>query len=115
MNVNAVEDENGELCSRKDIDFRRSAECNKPHVTWNSEIRSYIDPKVAPSFLVHLSKAFHWPVEVIRVTTTPGRGKVKEDEISISHHGVAYIDLSALLYPGNYSYIQVLSIQCRFF
>lgn len=99
LNVNAVEDENGELRSQKDIDFRRSAECNKPHVTWNSEIRSYINPKVAPSFLVRLSKASHWPVEVVRVTTTPGRGK--EDEISISHHGVAYIDHSALLYPGN--------------
>ena len=30
-----------------------------------------------------------------------GKGKGKEEEAVVSHHGVAYLNLSPLLYPGN--------------
>ena len=29
-----------------------------------------------------------------------GKGKGREEETLLSHHGVAYLDLSPLLYPG---------------
>lgn len=46
-----------------------------------------------------------WPVEIIRqpvASTVKGKGKpqTSEDEPNISFHGVAYINMAPLLYPG---------------
>ena len=95
-----VEDEKGELRSSQDVEFRRGAECRKPHVVWNTEIRSYLSIHQTASMLSHLSHSAIWPVEVVRVTSSPSRAKGKEDEHLPSHYGVAFVDLSALLYPG---------------
>lgn len=43
-----------------------------------------------------------WPLEIIR-TGLPGAGKTKggkEEESITGYHGVAYIDLAPLIYPG---------------
>ena len=40
-------------------------------------------------------------MELIRISSaSSGRGKSKEEETMMTHHGVAYINLSSLLYPG---------------
>ena len=100
LEVNAVEDESGELTSSQDIEFRRSAESQKPRVIWNSEARSYLSPINNTTLLMNLSLCPIWPVEVVKVVTHTGRGKGKEEETILSHHGMAYIDMSSLLYPG---------------
>ena len=43
----------------------------------------------------------YWPLEIIR-TIQPAGAKVKgrEDESFSSYHGIAYVDLAPLLYPG---------------
>ena len=47
-----------------------------------------------------LSRCSIWPVEMTRVVSAQaGKGKSKED-IQMSMHGVAYMDLASLLYPG---------------
>ena len=101
MEVNAVEDESGQLTSPESIAFRRTVESRKPRIIWNSELRAYFPPSSNSSFLSHLSRAPIWPIEVIRVTSSTGKGKGKDEEITLSHHGVAYVDLSSLLHPGN--------------
>lgn len=83
-----------------DVEFRRGAECRKPRVVWNSEIRSYLSNHQTASFLSHLSHNAMWPVEVVRITSSPSRTKGKDDEHLPSHFGAAFVDLSALLYPG---------------
>ena len=95
-----MEDESGQLVSSQDIEFRRSAESQKPKVIWNSEARAYFSPSNNTTLLMNLSLCPIWPVEVVKVMTSAGRGKGKEEEITLSHHGMAYIDMSSLLYPG---------------
>jgi tetratricopeptide (TPR) repeat protein len=102
LDVNAVEDESGQLCTtQEDIDFRRAAESRKQRVIWNSELRAYLPPAHNSSFLNHLSHMPIWPIEVLRITPTVGKGKGKEEEPALSHHGMALVNMSSLLYPGN--------------
>ena len=86
----------------QDVKFRKSAECDKPHVVWNVERRCWLQPEANTSLLQLLSKCPLWPVEVGRwsVPSGGGRGKGKEEEPILSFHGVAYVNLSPLLYPG---------------
>lgn len=101
MEVTAIEDESGQLSSQEDINFRRMAESLKPRVVFNSELRSYLSPSANARFLHQLSCSPLWPVEILRISSSSaGRGKVKEEETVPSHHGIAYLDLSSLLYPG---------------
>ncbi len=42
-----------------------------------------------------------WPIEVNRsMVLQGGKGKAKEEELVTSFHGVAYVDMAPLLYPG---------------
>lgn len=101
MESNAIEDESGQISSYDDVDFRRLAESRRPRIVWNSELRTYLTPTLNSAFLRQLSCSPIWPVELVRISSSPsGRGKSKEEETTISHHGVAYLDLSSLLYPG---------------
>ncbi|XP_019862810.1 PREDICTED: cilia- and flagella-associated protein 70-like [Amphimedon queenslandica] len=98
---NAIEDESGQISSYDDIDFRRLAESRRPRIVWNSELRTYLTPTLNTALLRQLSRSPIWPVELVRISSSSsGRGKSKEEETTISHHGVAYLDLSSLLYPG---------------
>eukprot|EP00731_Ephydatia_muelleri_P033352 Em0028g27a len=97
----AIEDENGDLNTNKDIKFRRAAECNKPLVTWNTRHRCWLPPDASSFFLQELSKCPLWPVEMGRFSSTGGtKGKTKEEEVAMSFHGVTYVNLAPLLYPG---------------
>ena len=94
-----MEDEKGYMRSPDDIDFRRSAECTKPSVAWNTELRVLLPTKATSAFLASLSTCHIWPVEVVRILNIAGKGKSK-DEVTLSHSGISYMDLSTLLYPG---------------
>lgn len=101
LEANAIEDESGQLSTTEDIEFRRNAESRKNKVVWNSELRIYLDPNANSTFLHQLSTSAVWPLEVLRISaSTSGRAKSKEDDFQYTHHGVAYPDLSSLLYPG---------------
>lgn len=97
-----MEDEKGRLRSPSDVDFRRTVECTKPGITWNTELRAFLSSKSTASFLRTLSECSYWPVELVRVLSiVGGKGKTK-DEITLSYGGVSFVDLSMLLYPGMY-------------
>ena len=103
LTPNAVEDEKGHLRCPEDIEFRRTAECTKPSVAWNTELRAFLTAKATSTFLSSLSACNTWPVEIIRVLNVVGKGKTK-DEITLSYSGVCYVDMSTLLYPGTHVY-----------
>lgn len=85
----------------KDVKFRRTAECSKPHVTWNTRHRCWLPPDASSFLLQELSKCPLWPVEVARLSSTAvTKGKTKEEEVAMSYHGVTYVNLAPLLYPG---------------
>jgi len=55
------------------------------------------------SFQQKIAQYRRWPLEVIRITNTAAgvqKTKGKEEESLTSYHGVAYVDLAPLLYPG---------------
>ena len=99
--VQAVEDESGDLTSPRDIEFRHHCERSKPRVIWNAETRCFLSSSETETLMRSLSRCSIWPVELTRVISAQtGKGRTKEDDIQMSMHGVAYMDLASLLYPG---------------
>ncbi|OAF65671.1 hypothetical protein A3Q56_06594 [Intoshia linei] len=82
------------------IKFREEVEVEKSHVTWNNEQRKYMDEECTKTLSDNIAKYRLFPLEIFRVSAAaPGKSK-KDDEINVSYHGVAYIDMTPLLYPG---------------
>eukprot|EP00063_Salmo_salar_P083349 XP_014058184.1 PREDICTED: cilia- and flagella-associated protein 70 [Salmo salar] len=87
--------------------FRKEAETNKKRVSWDTERCCFLDADGAACLTRRIAESRLWPVEVMRspqVGATKGgkAGKDKggEDETQLSFHGVAYVDMAPLLYPG---------------
>ncbi|XP_045575822.1 cilia- and flagella-associated protein 70 isoform X1 [Salmo salar] len=107
MEGEPIEMEDGDLTSIEDRDFRKEAETNKKRVSWDTERRCFLDADGAACLTRRIAESRLWPVEVMRspqVGATKGgkAGKDKggEDETQLSFHGVAYVDMAPLLYPG---------------
>ncbi|XP_058552664.1 cilia- and flagella-associated protein 70 isoform X4 [Neofelis nebulosa] len=100
------EEEEGELNHPEDREFRNQAECIKKRITWDLESRCYLDPPAVVSFQKRIVDCRFWPVEITRVPlTTVPKGKAAkfdktDDESQLSFHGVAYVNMVPLLYPG---------------
>ncbi|XP_060117001.1 cilia- and flagella-associated protein 70 [Heteronotia binoei] len=110
------EEEDGELTALEDRETRIQGETVKKRIMWDLERRCYLDPGAVICFRKRIADCRYWPVEVARmpaVTSTKGKaGKMEkggggsgggggggEDE-TISFHGVAYVNMVPLLYPG---------------
>uniref|UniRef100_A0AAR2L6Z2 Cilia and flagella associated protein 70 n=1 Tax=Pygocentrus nattereri TaxID=42514 RepID=A0AAR2L6Z2_PYGNA len=102
--------EDGDLTSIEDQEFRAEAECNRKRVSWDTERRCFVDAGGAACLTRRIAECRLWPVEVMR-SPQAGAAKVAvgkaskektqaEDEIQLPFHGVAYVDLAPLLYPG---------------
>lgn len=99
------EDEDGDLRDREDIGFRQEAMNEKNHVTWNTERRCFLNAEAAESLQNKIAQNRYWPLEIMRTpiqqaTKTKGKQGSLEEDIPISFHGVAYVNMAPLLYPG---------------
>nr|KAF6424651.1 cilia and flagella associated protein 70 [Molossus molossus] len=100
------EEEDGELNHPEDREFRNQSESIKKRITWDLESRCYLDPPAVVSFQKRIADCRLWPVEITRVPlVTAPKGKTAkfdkmDDENSLSFHGVAYVNMVPLLYPG---------------
>nr|XP_025706358.1 cilia- and flagella-associated protein 70-like isoform X3 [Callorhinus ursinus] len=100
------EEEEGELNRPEDREFRNQAECIKKRIIWDLESRCYLDPPAVVSFQKRIADCRFWPVEITRVPlATAPKGKAAkfdkaDDESQLSFHGVAYVNMVPLLYPG---------------
>ncbi|XP_067912400.1 cilia- and flagella-associated protein 70 isoform X2 [Heterodontus francisci] len=102
------EDEDGELNRKEDWAFRTEAENEKKRVTWNIERRCFMDPEALLRLQRYIAEFIYFPVEIKRVPLAPpvkAGGKSSkiektEEEGPISFHGVAYVNMAPLLYPG---------------
>uniref|UniRef100_A0AAR2KD82 Cilia and flagella associated protein 70 n=1 Tax=Pygocentrus nattereri TaxID=42514 RepID=A0AAR2KD82_PYGNA len=96
--------EDGDLTSIEDQEFRAEAECNRKRVSWDTERRCFVDAGGAACLTRRIAECRLWPVEVMRSPQAGAAkvavGKATEDEIQLPFHGVAYVDLAPLLYPG---------------
>ncbi|NWI09356.1 CFA70 protein, partial [Crypturellus soui] len=100
------EDEDGELNRREDREFRVQSESVKKRIVWDMERRCYLDPAAVLVLQKRIAECRYWPVEVCRVPLVPPskakNSKVDkgDDDGQIFFHGVAYINMVPLLYPG---------------
>lgn len=100
------EEEEGELNHPEDREFRNHAECMKKRIVWDLESRCYLDPSAVASFQKRIADCRLWPVEITRVPLVAApkgkAGKIDklDDENQLSFHGVAYVNMVPLLYPG---------------
>ncbi|RXN24181.1 cilia- and flagella-associated 70 [Labeo rohita] len=99
--------DHGDLTDIEDKDFRADAECNQKRVSWDTARRCFIDAGGVACLSRRIAECRLWPVEIMKaVQTVPtkggktGKDKQGEDEAQISFHGVVYMDLVPLLYPG---------------
>ncbi|XP_072484301.1 cilia- and flagella-associated protein 70 isoform X3 [Notamacropus eugenii] len=99
-------EEDGELNRPEDKDFRKQAETSKKRIVWDLESRCYLDPPAVASFQKRIADCRFWPVEITRISLAPvSKGKSTkvdkgEDDGQVFFHGVAYVNMVPLLYPG---------------
>ncbi|XP_044836703.1 cilia- and flagella-associated protein 70 isoform X2 [Mauremys mutica] len=100
------EEEDGELNKTEDREFRIQAESIKKRIVWDLERRCYLDPAAVLSLQKRIAECRYWPVEITRVpvvTSTKGKSSKLDkgdDDGQIFFHGVAYVNMVPLLYPG---------------
>uniref|UniRef100_A0A9J7XE48 Cilia and flagella associated protein 70 n=1 Tax=Cyprinus carpio carpio TaxID=630221 RepID=A0A9J7XE48_CYPCA len=94
--------DHGDLTDIEDKDFRADAECNQKRVSWDTARRCFIDAGGVACLSRRIAECRLWPVEIMKaIQTAPTKGgKTRQDEVQISFHGVVYMDLVPLLYPG---------------
>ena len=92
----------GDFHSKSELLFREESENDKAHVAWNVERRCLLSKAASEHFMRKIAQRRIWPLEVFRVLSNPAaKSKGKgEEESAISFHGVAYVDMAPLLYPG---------------
>ncbi|NXX98878.1 CFA70 protein, partial [Centropus bengalensis] len=101
----SYEDEDGELNKREDRQFRIQAESTKK-IVWDVEKRCYLDPAAVSILQKRIAECQYWPVEICRLSVaSPSKGKTNkadkgDEEKQISFHGVAYVNMLPLLFPG---------------
>lgn len=100
------EEEEGELNHPEDREFRNQAECTKKRIVWDLESRCFLHPTAVASLQKRIADCRLWPVEITRVPlivmpkAKPGKLEKIDDENQLSFHGVAYVNMVPLLYPG---------------
>lgn len=95
-----IEEENGELKTVEDQEFRKISEREKLRISWNIDRRCYLDSLSVKSLRERIANCRYMPLEIFR-TSMPNPVKAKgRDDDAINFHGVAYVDVSPLLYPG---------------
>lgn len=97
---NTNEEEIGDFTSKEDREHRVIAEKEKPRIQWNTERKCYLNSLNSNNLREQVLKTRYWPVEIMRSAIPTGLKAKKDDENAISYHGVAYIDMAPLLYPG---------------
>ncbi|XP_066546238.1 cilia- and flagella-associated protein 70 isoform X1 [Amia ocellicauda] len=101
-----IEGENGELTGLEDRDFRVEAESIQKRVIWDTERCCFLEGGALGRLAKRIADCRFWPVEIMRAQVNTGKavkaGKDRggEDDAQLSFHGVAYVDMAPLLYPG---------------
>ncbi|KAM4620358.1 cilia- and flagella-associated protein 70 [Polymixia lowei] len=100
-----IELEDGELTGIEDREFRKEAETSRKRVSWDTEQRCFLDAGGAASLSQRIGESRLWPVEIMRSSVQGSKGgkasrPLAEDDQQLSFHGVVYVDMGPLLYPG---------------
>ncbi|XP_056439457.1 cilia- and flagella-associated protein 70 [Gadus chalcogrammus] len=97
------EEEFGDLTSSEDREFCHVAETTKKRVCWDTVRRCFLDTGGSTRLSERIEKCRLWPLEIMKApppVVQGGKVPETEPEQQISFHGVAYVDMGPLLYPG---------------
>ncbi|XP_063689121.1 cilia- and flagella-associated protein 70-like isoform X2 [Bolinopsis microptera] len=94
------EEEDGDLRVKEHHSFRKESEADKARVTWNSERNVFLLPSATETLQERIAKCRAWPMEIFRSSLSSGAKKGKDDDTATSCHGIAWVNLAPLLYPG---------------
>ncbi|XP_028258040.1 cilia- and flagella-associated protein 70-like [Parambassis ranga] len=92
----SIEQEDGRLTGSADQAFGDEAETTKHMVSWDTEIRCFLDAGGTARLQQRISEGRLWPVEIMASSLE----KVADENPQIPFHGVAFVDMGRLLYPG---------------
>ncbi|XP_023248869.1 cilia- and flagella-associated protein 70 [Seriola lalandi dorsalis] len=99
-----IEEEDGELTGLEDREFRDEAEATKNRVSWDTEMRCLLDGGGTARLQQRIAESRLWPVEITRLLAPLGKEaetkQLAEENPEIPFHGVAFLDMGRLLYPG---------------
>ncbi|XP_030270665.1 cilia- and flagella-associated protein 70 isoform X3 [Sparus aurata] len=93
-----IYEEDGELTGLEDQEFRNEAETTKSRVSWDTEMHCFLDAGGTTRLRQTIAENRLWPVEIMRSSTS--LAKIAEENPEIPFHGVAFVDVGRLLYPG---------------
>uniref|UniRef100_H3AYL6 Cilia and flagella associated protein 70 n=1 Tax=Latimeria chalumnae TaxID=7897 RepID=H3AYL6_LATCH len=105
IHSSSYDEEDGDL-NRESKEFRLEAETEKKRVVWDFERRCFLEPDAVITLRKRIAECRYWPVEITRsLIPTFVKGKAiraekGDDDSQLSSHGVAYVNMAPLLYPG---------------
>ncbi|XP_049573294.1 cilia- and flagella-associated protein 70 isoform X2 [Syngnathus scovelli] len=98
-----IDQEDGELTGPEDLEFRNEAETLLNRVSWDIEMPCFLDAEGVTRLRQKITESRFFPLEIMKSTIAhekSGASKQTEDDPHIPCHGVAFIDMGRLLYPG---------------
>ncbi|XP_061617504.1 cilia- and flagella-associated protein 70 isoform X4 [Phyllopteryx taeniolatus] len=92
-------------CTAEDREFRNEAETLLNRVSWDTEMPCFLDAEGVTRLRQKITESRFWPLEIMKSTIANEKSgatsKLQADEDPhIPCHGVAFIDMGRLLYPG---------------
>ena len=90
----------GDFHSKSELSFREEAENDKLSVAWNMERRCFFTKATSENFMKKIAQHRIWPLEVFRSLSNPASKTKGKGEEELSFHGIVYVDMAPLLYPG---------------
>ncbi|XP_029314601.1 cilia- and flagella-associated protein 70 isoform X2 [Cottoperca gobio] len=99
-----IKEEDGQLTGLEDREFRNEAETTMNRVSWDTEMRCFLDAGGTTRLRQKITESRMWPVEIMRslapLTKASETKTLAEENPEIPFHGVAFVDMGRLLYPG---------------
>ncbi|XP_054892965.1 cilia- and flagella-associated protein 70 isoform X2 [Poeciliopsis prolifica] len=93
-----IDHEDGELNDYEDLLFRDEAEITKNRVSWDTEIRCFLDASGASRLKEKITESRLWPMELMRTSVPLSR--LGDENPEIPFHGLIFVDMGRLLFPG---------------
>ncbi|KAK1890837.1 Cilia- and flagella-associated protein 70 [Dissostichus eleginoides] len=98
------EQEDGQLTGLEDREFRDESESTKSRVSWDTEMCCFLDAGGTTRLRQKITESRLWPLEITRslapMTKAAENKTLAEEAPEIPFHGIAYVDMGRLLYPG---------------
>ncbi|CAF0849700.1 unnamed protein product [Brachionus calyciflorus] len=93
-------EELGDFQAKEDLEYRLTAEKEKHRIVWQAERRCFLNQTSNLAMRDQVLKARYWPIEIMRSSIPTGVKGKRDEDLNMSYHGVVYIDMQPLLYPG---------------